>query len=469
MPLAHTRFPVALDEQRRRPPLTADSWLTLLLLTVLLGPITSVVIEGHRMTVFWSDVTLIALVMGLCLKRRISAPKAAWWYLLYLAVTLVSLRMSAEPLRSFAILLKLQVAPLLVFLFVYNYVICDRVVSKVVVHLVWFGAALSVLTMVNWVRIQNGAVGPFYHPDRIIVLTAKDAAQTSFGRSNYLASMLIVLIPLALYKTKRAKAAWGALLAMIVALIATQSRGGLISLSFAFIVWLVLSLRYLQSSAKSLAGLMVRVAICLGVMTVVWRFLPDAIMSDFASRMVDLRASFDSGDYEGNRRGTWAPASQHVMSAPIAGIGFGNEEADPTALDMNSGSAHNLYLQVLLATGALGLIPLALFLWSCGAAWFGLLRFSLVKEDRALAAAALFLFAASLINSFEEPSFWGLEYSRVLWILFGLGFVIRRLRLNSGQYRTTEAAPTVLTRVGTIRDVSSGRAPVPVLARTHNS
>jgi len=408
-----------------------------LLVAVLLGPVGQVGLGGSRMTLFWSDLTMIPIVIGLAFKQHLAIPRAVWWYTLYLLVVFVSLRMNDEPTRNFVILLKLEVAPLLVLIFVYNYATRERATRALIVQLVWFGAALAVITMINWVRIQNGAIGPYYHPDRVMVLTAKDAAQTSFGRSNYIASMLIVLIPLALYKTAKAKTAWGAVAAMLVALIATQSRGGLISLAVAFLVWLGLSLRYLPSSLKTLVGLAGRVMVCLAVLIAVWRYLPNTITADFAKRLVETREHVASGDYAGNRRGAWIPAAMHVLDAPLVGIGYGNEEANPTALDMNAGSAHNLYLQVLLATGVLGFIPLGLFLWSCGAAWFGILRSSLVMEDRALAAAALFLFTACLINSFEEPSFWGLEYSRVLWIILGLGFVIRHRRISSGQYRVT--------------------------------
>ncbi len=391
------------------------------------------------MTVFWSDIAIVVIVVLLIVNRRPSAPKAVMWYLLYLLAVLTSLRMNSQPFRQFVILLKLEVAPLVVFLLVYNCVRRDAVIRKIVATLVWFGAALAVITLVNWVRIQNGAVGPFYHPDIALTLLAKDAAQTSFGRSNYIASLLILLIPLALYRTAKAPAAWAALAVMVTALIATQSRGGLISLALAFLIWVGLSMRYLGSSVLGIAAFLARIAICAVLAFVVWQCLPSSITDEFGRRLSDTREAVASGDYAGNRRDVWIPAAQHVMDAPFFGIGYGNEEENPTALDMNSGSAHNLFLQVLLATGAVGLVPFTIFLVSCAAQWLWLLRFSAVREDRILAAAALFVLAAALINCFEEPSFWGLEYSRVLWLVLSMGFVMKRARTSSGQHRERRA------------------------------
>src|ERR1039457_6874455 len=63
MPLSNPAFPIVLDPPRRRFLLTPDRWLAVLLLTVLIGPIGSVEFAGHGMTLFWSDVTMIALVV----------------------------------------------------------------------------------------------------------------------------------------------------------------------------------------------------------------------------------------------------------------------------------------------------------------------------------------------------------------------------------------------------------------------
>ncbi len=415
-------------ETARQQKLSPVVWLTLLMGAILAGPSGVLQIAGQSFTLYWSDLAVLAMAGWLFLRKKVHVPKPMKWYALYLIVAVVSLRMCPDPQRNLAILLKLRVAPALVCLFIYNIVIRQSAVRTVVLSLVLCGAAMSMMTLVNYSRVsQGGEMAWRQTAGHEIQLQLKDAAQTSFGRSNYIASMLIILLPFALYwatsQVKTRYIGWASLASILCALVATQSRGAYICLVGGFVAWLAVSYFAFRRVRGYLARVTLQIVIgVIGIM-LLWQYAPQEIRSGIEGRFQQLATAFLSSDYALNRRMAWLPAIDRIQQTPILGIGFGNE---PTTRPEGANSPHNLYLETVLETGVVGLILLVIFLWMCVSAWVKVLRSTLLIENRRLAAFALFAFVSAILNSLEEPSFWGNEYARLFWVILSLGFALTR-------------------------------------------
>jgi O-antigen ligase len=117
---------------------------------------------------------------------------------------------------------------------------------------------------------------------------------------------------------------------------------------------------------------------------------------------------------------------KYFLQHPFLGIGIGNQWTARETMNM-TGSTHNLYIETLLETGIVGFITLMGFLLGFLRNLYGLWKEAPVGYYGSLAAGLLTVLIVALINAFEEPSFWGVQFAYVFWMVMALGFALRRL------------------------------------------
>jgi putative inorganic carbon (hco3(-)) transporter len=183
---------------------------------------------------------------------------------------------------------------------------------------------------------------------------------TMIGDNNQLALALVMVVPLAEYcryvsESKLVRNACGALLIfLIVAILGTYSRGGLVSLVA------VLMAFWWKSKSRLLAASIIGVFIGLVVM------LPQ----EWNERMATIQTYQEDSSFQG-RLWAWTTAIRIGLDRPIVGAGFRATE-DPTIYTHYHAegdttqlrAVHNAYLQVLADHGfvGLGLFALMFFL-----------------------------------------------------------------------------------------------------------
>lgn len=241
---------------------------------------------------------------------------------------------------------------------------------------------------------------------------------STFGQPNFLASWLLLVIPLGVYLIYRSKKFLSKfffsliLLAQLICLLFTSSRGGLVALGltgFLFIIYLIFFTK-LKNIYKFLAGSGLLILILVGF----WglnSFFPGRISSllDFETGSLAARVNF------------YQAAADAISQKPLFGYGLENsgevfihyyqpEWGIYGDVSATTDKAHNLILDILLAVGFFGLTLYTILYY-----YFFRLARDNVKQNRIkYLSLALFLGTAaylfSLLFSFSiisgEVYFW---------------------------------------------------------------
>ena len=241
------------------------------------------------------------------------------------------------------------------------------------------------------------------------------------GDPNYLAAGLIAALALAagLMPSARdplAKLGLGAsVLALAVAMAATESRGGLIAALVAIVVAVALARERRAASAA------------LGVVAVAC----SAIFLLLSPTGWERMTTFDAGGT--GRTELWRVATRMAEDHPIAGVGIRGYEHESAAYVLQVGDlrfveriaeqpvvTHNVYLQQLAETGIVGLALLLVLFGACLAASQGAARRFDAGGDRAMAALARATTVA-VIGMLTASFFISNSTDKRLWIVLALG------------------------------------------------
>lgn len=374
---------------------------------------------------FWAEI-VVGLLIGQrvlrgCLTHsfRLRVTGVEKWVMLYLGIALATLPMAVDYLHSVAVM-KLHVMPLIVFVLTYNSVRTEEDAQHLFVSLVLFGATVALLTLIGWSRYYSGTA----------VLDEgfgfKDMAQIGWGRSNYLASIFIILIPLSLATLVTGHRLMGIAATMLlsIALTVTQSRGALLSLALAVFFWFLLSIlsgRVGRTFWRNVALFLVLSGV--GVLAIT--ILPQAVVETFVGRLFQLESQSLSDLKTVDRIAKLLIAWPHIVRHPLLGIGIGNQDV---IVFPNRGSVHNLYFELLLETGVFAFLAFLAFLAGCWRNLHELWNVAKGNHDRMIAASCTISFIAALINAAVEPSFWGVQYAYIFWMMMALCFALVRIR-----------------------------------------
>jgi O-antigen ligase len=409
---------------------------------ILLGPLAVLTVAGRTPSLYWIDVVIVIFSAFALSKawaeptdRTFRVPSAVAWSILYILICAASLLITQDILVSIATL-KLRTLPIAVFLLASRQIKQRRDIGHFFQSLAWFGLAIAAISLYNWYKFSTG----------LLVLSdefgEKDMLQLSFGRSNYLASMFVVLIPpmIGLMQHRSKKLMFllnGVALALVViALLFTQSRGSLISLTVGLLAWAYLSMSSSFTAKKVVMGLAV-VTVLVFSTIFLWEQIPEAVRLGLSAAFSLLWSEAARGNLGGGRTELWVAALQGAWHSSFFGIGLGNQAIFYARQQMTP-SAHSLYLETLLETGIVGVVALFGFLYV-----FGKTLWRLWKEcppsDRRLVGAMLATFVTALVNISQEPSFWGPQYSCLFWMMMGVVYAWRRINLRSRAAPTPEA------------------------------
>jgi hypothetical protein len=241
---------------------------------------------------------------------------------------------------------------------------------------------------------------------------------------------------------------WSITALVVIALTATQNRGGLLSA----VTGLMVGLTFFRDRMR----LIVRAAVVLALIIGIGTLLPLRIAGTTASQgrafsvsqLYANVASIAGVQETGNQNGTatgrqrlWSQVLQKQESDDLLvyGYGFGPNLAylagGVTAQGGSSSdplrSPHNSDLDVMARLGVIGL-SLWIALW---VGWFWRLVAGCRRLARAglhgrrrVAALCLMVNAATLVSSFFDPQLEGAQAAVLLWIAFGVGLAVTSFR-----------------------------------------
>jgi O-antigen ligase len=250
-----------------------------------------------------------------------------------------------------------------------NFFTGKQSIRNIATFLVFYGMAMAVFALIQsftwdgafyWFRPTRATgFGPFANRDHFA------------GYMEMLAPFPAALIATRAIRTDQKLVYGFAGVMMIIAAIASLSRGGMLSLGVEGIFLAVWTLRSKSRSAAthSRVGVVLRVAAiiaafgAIGALGIAW-IGADPMMSKAAQTLTEINQ--DPGNYISRQwiwRDTWALIKAH----PITGAGTGAYETVYPMFSHNNGRAivaqsHNDYLQVIADCGLVGAILLALFL-----------------------------------------------------------------------------------------------------------
>lgn len=257
----------------------------------------------------------------------------------------------------------------------------------------------------------------FLNPPPEWVGLMEGRAPSFFANPNFLAGYLNLIIPFSLASWVigagrwRRLGAWTTVLG-VVALLCTQSLGGLIS--FAAIVVLTI-LCFAGNGKKKLALL---AAVCI-------------VAAGFYSASGILNPSHEGQAFaydQSIRLVLWGIAWDFFTGSPVFGVGWGNFNAlyGPYVANISWVPAgqfevHNIYLQLLSETGLIGFASFFWLIFRAGQQAFRQLLCSVDAVDKALAFGVLGAILTVLLHGFVDFFFQvSPQFGTLFWVLLAL-------------------------------------------------
>ncbi len=313
-----------------------------------------------------------------------------------------------------------------------NHIRIHALVWVIVLSLAYFGVKGGLFTLIN--GGGSHVVG---------------AEATGLGDNNYLALALCTVIPLMNYL--RMHSLWrsvriGAIAAIglvVVAIIGTYSRGGLIGLAImsGYLWW-----KSRQKVLIAVLGIIVAVPAI--------QFMPES----WHLRMSTIESAEQDTSFQG-RLQAWQFAINAAVSRPLTGVGFSGTENtavfntyyhDPAGERIQGHAAHSIYFQVL---GDHGFVGLALYLAMLATTWWYMAvirRAARGRRELEWARDLAAMMQVSLIAFMVAGAALSMAYYDILYLLMGISIALRYMVLQH------ESAP-LRSRARTARGIAPAR------------
>ena len=286
-----------------------------------------------------------------------------------------------------------------------------------------WGAIVGVLLLQNFQQVSQQ---PISGPNAL-----KDDIGIAMGRSNYIASILIILLPLGaacacIYSGWKRWFCAGCTMLMVVGLVCTMSRGAFLAISLACI----LSLPFLAKGGLRLRHVGLAIAALIAILAV----LPRNLLLTNAVLIVSRLTNPDLAREE-LMHATW----QCFVENPLLGVGPG-QLSDAIASHLMVpfygtlyANAHNLVLDAFAENGLPGgLVLLFMVGIVLRRAWI-----AVRTQPTALNIALWVSILAAVMHNMVEASFEGQQFQIIFWVvaaLVGKGSAqqhsVERLRLS---------------------------------------
>jgi O-antigen ligase len=377
--------------------------LSLPLWSLLLGGI-SISLAGRQPTVLYFDGVLLAwllyqiVVNGFVPSFSGSVLRLGGFFLL---AGMVSALVNYEDMNRSLAALKVLAGGLLI------YAIARKSPPNLSALSLW-GAVVGVLLLLNYRELRYGTYEG--------VAGLKDEIEIAMGRSNYIASILVLLIPLAVAGIWLARGAgrWlfaGCAMLMVAGLVCTMSRGAMLALLLATVLSLPLAWK---------GGMRLKhMAVALLFLALVLALLPqDLLTSNFL--LFTLRWENPDVSREALLQATW----ESFRENPLLGVGPGQLSPaiahhlmvpwyDTGTMYAN---AHNLVVDALAENGLpAGLVLLTMVGIVLRRAWV-----VAVAHPNALHIALWIALLAAVLHNLVEASFEGQQFQVIFWVVAAL-------------------------------------------------
>lgn len=304
---------------------------------------------------------------------------------------------------------------LIYFLFTYWFIKTPRELKSTIFAFIIFGIVLAFIEfsiVLSLGGLKQGLVGLFIR---------KNSLATSWGKSNYLATFYVLIIPLTIgyflvIKKMRLKILIAvSILIMFSALILTLSRGGILALGIALVFLLSRVL-----SPKTFLPILFTVILVSIIL------LLNPLTSVLFERLATVESSFSYMTRVNFYKDVW----KMFLDNPIIGVGIGNLGYHSTFVIVAHSSAHNIVLGLLGETG----IPGALLFISLLVYIFVKIFKSFLKEIDYSRKILIWSFLSSIvgvyIHSMMEPNFEGFQFSILFWTAIAVFIKFSELDFN---------------------------------------
>lgn len=263
------------------------------------------------------------------------------------------------------------------------------------------------------------------------ILTLKYSIETPLGGSNYVAALLMMVLPLSVAGFVVTKGSWrwghlAAVVAEIVGLAITASRGILLSVILCAIVALPLMVK---------AGVRVKHLALVGILGTV--FLVSLPSELFALNVTLVQQRIENPDLD--RLDIWRLCTRESIENPFFGVGPGQSVDYVARLHIPSDArlnAHDLVLNATMDAGIVGTIPFLWMLWVIfRRAW------SVARARMSPIAIAVWLaIFMALLSDIVEGSFVGQQFQVLFWMIAAM------LPITTFRHDSSGAPPLSPTR-----------------------
>ncbi|GAD56227.1 O-antigen ligase family protein [Limimaricola cinnabarinus] len=251
------------------------------------------------------------------------------------------------------------------------------------------------------------------------------------GDANFFASIIVFTVPLALFQFLNARGilrgiGWMIVTGLlVVGLLATQSRGGLIGLAVALAaLGTGLTLRQLLTF-----GLAALVAVLL-----VTTFTSDAVIERFSTIFGTVTAGEVQDTSTEGRLASWQVALKLFSDHPLLGVGVGNFKPYYQDIALELGlifrgegrSTHSLYLEILAEQGLAGILLLSVILIVAARSIFMAVRLARMANDDRL-ARHIVAFGAGCAGYLMAMTFLQDSFPRFLWLVIALALEMQHI------------------------------------------
>ncbi|HVP36193.1 MAG TPA: O-antigen ligase family protein [Terriglobales bacterium] len=275
--------------------------------------------------------------------------------------------------------------------------------------------------------LQMAAGFARHHPELLTFSFSRKEADVSWGSTNYLAALLVLVIPLtlSLFFTVR-KIRWKILLfalitTMIIGVFWTVSRTGALCLGIIVITWL------LNLNKR-------KVLVLLAVLLMAY-----LLLIPFINKVESRFSSHDVASYLSalERYNLWEGSWKIFKQNPLIGVGMYNAEV-VTFLKSRSTDPHNLVLKSLAETGIIGFILLLLIFQELFRKVFLFRkRIKGTSTDRIIYTGFLATLSVSVFNRMLEVI--GDRYEILFWFIMGLLFLMVESKSRDSSVVSIEA------------------------------
>ena len=323
-----------------------------------------------------------------------------------------------------------------VFTFGYlSYVICVSTakraadVHRIMFSLIVWGATLSSILIYYYISDWSLIIGQETGNEM------KGEIGIAIGKSNYLAALLVPILPLAIAGVFTGRRSFrigaGISVGLILAgLLITMSRGAFLSLAVGLLC---------ASPMLWRAGVRAWHAIAVLVTTAGLFLLAFVVVPDLAFAAYDMVSS-KLGAPDFARLDLWKVAWQQFAAHPLFGIGPNAVYLYNKQFAIEDLYTHNFILNSLSELGLTGSVPFFLLLGVL--IWRSYRLCLLTIADQKLAPIALGLFVgflSTLAHGLVEPTFQGQQYAVIFWIFMALVYLYQRLAEQSAPMPAVKA------------------------------